>query len=67
MYLTTGTTELFLGEKMAAGKTVVVKILEEQNSTWQGTVTWVETGRTLPFRSVLELIRLMDSAVEEKQ
>lgn len=51
---------------MAAGKTVIVKILEEQNNTWQGTVTWVETGRTVPFRSVLELIRLMDSAVEEK-
>lgn len=52
---------------MAAGKTVIVKILEEQNCTWQGTVTWVETGETVPFRSVLELIRLMDSAVGEKQ
>lgn len=49
---------------MAAGKTVIVKILEEQNNTWQGTVTWVETNRTMPFRSVLELIRLMDSVVE---
>ena len=28
---------------------------------------WVEKKKTIPFRSVLELIKLMDSAVGDKQ
>ncbi len=48
-----------------AAKTVIVKILDQQSATWQGTITWAETGRTEAFRSVLELIRLMDSAGDE--
>jgi hypothetical protein len=39
----------------------VVKILSQENATWQGTVTWVETNETQPFRSVLELIKMIDS------
>ncbi len=52
---------------MAAGKTVIVKILDQQNTTWQGTVTWADTGKTEAFRSALELIRLMDSAMSGEQ
>lgn len=45
--------------------TFIVKILNNQNSTWQGTVTWVEQHRTQNFRSALELLKLIDGAVEE--
>lgn len=45
--------------------TFIVKILNTQNSTWQGTVTWVEQRRTQNFRSALELLKLIDGAVEE--
>jgi len=41
----------------------IVNILNQQNSTWQGTVTWVDEDRTQSFRSVLELIRLIDSTL----
>ena len=41
----------------------LVKIKYRQNSSWQGTVQWIETGKTQNFKSCLELIRLMDLAV----
>ncbi|MBQ8263174.1 MAG: hypothetical protein IJY96_00175 [Oscillospiraceae bacterium] len=42
----------------------IVNILQQQNSTWQGTVTWVDENKTQNFRSALELIRLIDSTME---
>jgi hypothetical protein len=44
--------------------TVAVKVLFRQNTSWQGTVTWLEGRREQSFRSVLELIQLMDSAIQ---
>jgi len=41
----------------------LVNIKYRQNSSWQGTVQWIETGKTQNFKSCLELIRLMDLAV----
>ena len=46
------------------GQSFVVDIKCKQNHTWQGNVTWVEQKKTLPFRSALELLKLMDSAME---
>ena len=43
-----------------------LQVLFEQNSTWQGTLRWVEKNRMVQFRSALELIRLMDSALSEQ-
>jgi len=40
----------------------VIKILSQENATWQGTVTWVQTNETQHFRSALELIKILDSA-----
>ena len=48
-------------------ETFVVRILNTQNATWQGTVTWSEGGKKVPFRSALELLYLMDEAVEKKK
>lgn len=44
-------------------KMFVIKILNTQNASWQGTITWTETDKTEPFRSALELIKLIDNAV----
>lgn len=44
----------------------LVDILYKQNSTWQGTVKWVNEKKTQNFRSALELIRLIDSTMEDK-
>ena len=44
----------------------LVQILNTQNATWQGTVTWTDGKRIQSFRSALELIKLIDSALEEQ-
>lgn len=54
--------EIFATER---GKkaTFVVQVQFRQNSTWQGTITWTEEKKTQRFRSTLEMIKLMDSAL----
>ena len=49
-----------------AGKlaTFGIRIIFRQNASWQGSVKWIETGQEDAFRSVLELVLLMDSALE---
>ena len=47
--------------------TFYLKVLFRQNASWQGTVKWVETGQEESFRSVLELLLMMDSAASSQQ
>lgn len=44
--------------------TFSVRILFRQNASWQGSVAWLEGGQEESFRSVLELILLMNSALK---
>ena len=44
----------------------IINILQQQNASWQGTITWVDENKTQNFRSALELIRLIDSTMDEK-
>lgn len=44
-------------------RTFIIQIKGTENSTWQGTVDWVEKKEKVSFRSALELIRLMDSSI----
>lgn len=43
--------------------TFAIRMLFRQHASWQGTVTWVESGAEEAFRSVLELLFLLDSAL----
>ena len=54
-------------EEPLGGKreTFVVRVLCRQNNTWQGEVLWAEQNEKQYFRSALELMELMDSAMEE--
>ena len=45
--------------------TFVLKILNRQNSTWQGNITWVEKKKSENFRSALEMLKLIDNALDE--
>ena len=40
-----------------------VKFLE--NATWQGSVTFGNPAQEINFRSALELLKIMDSALED--
>lgn len=44
----------------------VVEVKSQENHSWQGTITWVEGKRTEHFRSALEMIRLMDSTLNDE-
>ena len=43
--------------------TFAVQVLFRQNTSWQGAVTWLEGRQEKSFRSVLELVLLMDNAI----
>lgn len=45
--------------------TFVIRLLFRENATWQGVVYWRETRSRQNFRSFLELICLMDTAVRD--
>ena len=47
--------------------TFSVKVLFRQGASWQGKVRWLDEGKETSFRSVLELIKLMDSALPQPQ
>ena len=47
--------------------TFAVKILFRQNASWQGSVLWLEGRQEQSFRSVLELLLLVDSALQAKE
>ena len=42
----------------------IINILQQQNASWQGTITWVDENKTQNFRSALELIRLIESTMD---
>ena len=48
--------------KGAAG-TFLLRILFRQNASWQGSITWIEGNQEEYYRSVLELIVLIDNAI----
>ena len=52
-------------EREMVKETFVVHVTGRENSTWQGQVTWLDERETRSFRSMLELIKLMDAAMEE--
>lgn len=45
-------------------KIFVVEVIHTRHSTWQGTVTWTNENKTQEFRSALELLHLIESAVQ---
>lgn len=58
-------TDQALGIYRDKGKkaTFIIRLLFCENSTWQGRIRWKETSQTMNFRSFLELIKLMDTAL----
>ncbi len=44
--------------------TFIVQVKYRQNSTWQGEVIWAERNQKQSFRSALELLKLIDGALD---
>lgn len=66
------TAEFNLHEKKSDGlkngnlATFWVKIIFCQNSSWQGSVSWLNESKEESFRSALELLIMLDSALQQK-
>lgn len=43
--------------------TFALRVLFRQNASWQGVISWLEGGQEVGFRSALEMLLLMDSAL----
>ena len=43
--------------------TFIIRVQHRQNSSWQGRITWMEEDKTVYFRSMWEMLKLIDSAV----
>lgn len=59
-----------MSEKDVTGcpsNTFVIKVLNIQNDSWQGSITWADKNKTQHFRSALELIHLIDDAVKSNK
>ena len=44
--------------------TFIVRVENQQNGTWQGKIIWADEKRTEYFRSMLEMLKLMEEAME---
>ena len=52
--------------RRGAKATFEVQVIFRQHTSWQGVVIWLEQQMEQSFRSVLELILLMDSALRSR-
>ena len=48
---------------MKKKQTFIIEVADTKDSTWQGKVNWVNGQKEQSFRSVMELLRLIDSVV----
>lgn len=54
-------------EKHGELGTFVIRVQHRQHSSWQGRVTHLDNNRTVYFRSVLELIKIIDGTLDEEE
>lgn len=47
--------------------TFIVKVEKTQNENWQGRVTWADENKSQHFRSTLELLMMIDNALQKSQ
>lgn len=54
-------------EKHGDMGTFVIRVQHRQHSSWQGRVTYLEENKSVYFRSVLELIKIVDGALDNAE
>ena len=55
------------GRPEAAKTSFKLKVIFRQNSSWQGSLAWVEGNSEAAFRSVFELLNLMDGVLGQSE
>ena len=51
-------------ERSSKPTSFLIEVRYQQHQTWQGTITWLGAMKKVNFRSEMEMIRLVDSALE---
>lgn len=51
-------------KKHGEAGTFIIRVQHRQHSSWQGIVTWVDQQKTVPFRSALELMKMIDEVLQ---
>ena len=41
----------------------VLRVQHRQNSSWQGRLTWMDEDKTVSFRSIWEMVKLVNDAL----
>lgn len=44
--------------------TFIIRVQQRQNCSWQGRITWSDKNQTVNFRSIWEMIRLIEDALD---
>jgi hypothetical protein len=44
----------------------LIQVQYRHNSSWQGRIVWLDTKQTIVFRSFMELVMLMQEALQEE-
>ncbi len=47
-------------------QTFIVDIIAHQKCTWQGQIHWIQGDKKISFRSVMEMLHLMDSVIVDE-
>lgn len=50
-------------QKPKPGTNFLIQVQYRQNSSWQGRIVWLDTKKTMVFRSFMELVMLMQEAL----
>ena len=56
-----------MDEKEQKKSTFLVEVKFQQNKTWQGTIHWLEEKKSQHFRSSLEMMKLIDDALTDRE
>lgn len=51
--------------KQTKTNSFLVVVKDTQQETWQGTIEWIEQNKKESFRSALEMLKLIDSVLED--
>ena len=44
--------------------TFIIRVQHRQNSSWQGRITWADQNKSVNFRSIWEMIKLIAQALD---
>lgn len=47
------------------GATFVIRVQYRQHASWQGTIKWLDQQTSMPFRSILEMMLLIQEALDQ--